>query len=409
MRDALRDRAAHDVIRKVHLRSDDTMLLTAIISSLILEGEEVRPSSIESIVLSDVDVSDLFARHIFPKLRNLYLSGHFRISSWDHLKSTTTALTNLSLDFNTTVPPSAVPTTSQILSLLASNPNLRFLTLSALPINDDSGGGSRLQVLLHHLEYISLSGTFHHLFPILHRLEFPERMDHGEITLHDCTPQGILEVIGPYIRDYLRRDARFRDRLRIFVSFTSSCILLHASVVGVGRHDVNRLPQDGPPHGRFRAALSQPILYHEGTRVCTDVLALLSQESLVSLETDLSVTEEIVVAMPNLEALYLISPVVPNGFLLPDPNGPNAHKKLLPSLRWLYLEDAEAVDDDWEPLVTYLAHQTSGNQAVSLDLFGEGVHVCPEVIEQIEGLVEELVYEPDLDQGCPFDRCLLVE
>jgi len=127
------------------------------------------------------------------------------------------------------------------------------------------------------------------------------------------------------------------------------------------------------------------------------------------LETDLSVTEEIVVAMPNLETLYLMRPVVTHGFLLPDPRGPNLHKKLLPSLRRLYLQDAKAVDDDWEPLVTYLAHQTSGNQAVSLDLFGKGVHVCPEVIEQIEGLVEELVYEPDRDQECPFDRCSLAK
>ena len=411
LRDALRDRAARDVIRKVHLRNNDMKLLTAIVSSLIPEGENVRPSSIESIVLSDVDVSDLFARHRFPKLCNIRLSGRFRISSWDHLKSTTTALTSLSLGPADTFPTSlpAIPTTSQILSLLASNPNLQSLTLSALPINDDDGGGPRPQVPLHHLEYILLSGTFHHVFPILHQLEFPERMDYGEIALHDCTPQGILEAIGPYIRDYLRRDPRFRDRLGMFVSSTSNCISLHASVVGVGRHHPNRLPHHGPPYARFRAMIFHPIPYHEATRLCTDVLALLPRGSLVSLETDLSVTEEIVVAMPNLEALYLITPVVPGGFLLPDPNGPNAHKKLLPSLRWLCMEDAEAAFDDWEPLVTYLAHQTSGNQAVLLDLFGDGVHVCPEVIERIEGLVEELVYVPDPYQECPFDRCPLAE
>ena len=64
LRDALRDRAARDVIRKVHLKSNDTGLLTAIISSLIPESEDVRPSSIESIMLKNVDVSDLFARHL---------------------------------------------------------------------------------------------------------------------------------------------------------------------------------------------------------------------------------------------------------------------------------------------------------------------------------------------------------
>ena len=72
-------------------------------------------------------------------------------------------------------------------------------------------------------------------------------------------------------------------------------------------------------------------------------------------------TEEIVLTMPNLEVLYLIRPVVSDRFLLPDPKGSNAHKKLLPSLRRLYLKDAKAVDDNWYPLITYLTHQTSGN------------------------------------------------
>jgi len=57
LRDALRDRAARDVVRKVHLNSSRTELLTAIVSLLITEGEDVRPSSIESIILKNVDVS----------------------------------------------------------------------------------------------------------------------------------------------------------------------------------------------------------------------------------------------------------------------------------------------------------------------------------------------------------------
>ena len=71
---------------------------------------------------------------------------------------------------------------------------------------------------LRRLEHISLSGIFRHcVFPILHRPEFPERVDRGEFKLYDCTPQGVLEVIGPCTRDYLRRDPRFRDRLQIVV------------------------------------------------------------------------------------------------------------------------------------------------------------------------------------------------
>jgi hypothetical protein len=395
LRDALRDRAARNVIRKVHLASNDTKLLTTIISSLIPEGGDVRSSSIESIVLSNTDVSDLFARYRFPKLHNLHLSVRSKISSWDHLKSTTMALTNISLNFS-----SITPTTSQVLSLLASNPNLRSLTLSGPPTNDDGGDCPRHQLPLRHLKRVSLTGAFRHVFPFLLRLAFPERMDHGDFFLHQCTLQEVLEVIGPYIRDYLRRDVRFRDRLGMYVSSTSRYISFHASAVGV-----DRLPQDGPPCGRFRATFFQSIPRDAGKKLSCDVLALLPQESIVSFKTDLLVTEEVVVAMPNLETLYLLYPVVSDGFLLPVPSGPNADKKLLPSLRQLYLEHPEVEGDNWGPLVTYLAHQTSGGQAISIKVFSEGLHICSEVIERIEGLAEDFSYELDPYQECPFGEC----
>jgi hypothetical protein len=404
IRDAIRDRAVRNVIRKVHLRSRDTELLTAIISSLIPEGEDVRPSSIESIVLNDVDVSDLFARHHFPKLYNLCLSGRFKISSWDHLKSTTIALTDLSLGFADTTPSSAIPTTSQILSLLASNPNLRSLALRALR----AGGGGDCpgpQLPLRRLERILLTGAFHHIFPIIHRLEFPERMDDGEILLEDCTPQEVLEVIRPYIRDYLRRDARFRDRLGMCVSSTPHSISFHASVVGVGHNGPNRPSERGPPYRKFTVAFSQPSTHDAAEKLCFEAFTIPLQESIVSFATHLSVTEEIL-AMPNLEALCLFHPVVSNGFLLPDPDGPNAGKKLLPSLRRLYLANVEAEDDNWDPLVTYLTHQTSGGQIISLEIFGDWVHTCSKVITQIEGLVEEVSYLLDPYQKGPFDKYL---
>jgi len=187
-----------------------------------------------------------------------------------------------------------------------------------------------------------------------------------------------MEVIGPHIRDYLQRDPRFRDRLRMVILSTIRCISFHVSAVGVGCHDPNRLPQHGLPNASFTVVLcaSRPISHHAWERLslCTDVLALLPRESLVSFETDLAVTEEILVTMPNLEALHLTSPAVSDEFLLPDPDGPNAHKKLLPSLRRLYLKDAKAMDDDWNPLVAYLAYQTSGDQ---------GVHVCLEIIKRM--------------------------
>jgi len=51
LQDALRDRAARDSIRSIRLRSGDACLLRSIISSLTLDGEDIRYSSIESLTL----------------------------------------------------------------------------------------------------------------------------------------------------------------------------------------------------------------------------------------------------------------------------------------------------------------------------------------------------------------------
>lgn len=401
---ALRDRAARDVIRKVHLSSNNPGLLTAIVSSLIPEGEGIRQSSIESIVLNDVDVSGLFARYHFPRLRNLHLRGRFRISSWDRLKSTTTGLTNLSLVLTDLASPPAIPTMSQILSLLSSNPNLRSLALNGLAIENDEGRSPSLQVPLHHLEEISLLGTFGDTFPILRRLGFSERMDRGVIAPHDCTLEEVSGTIVPWIRDYLRRDARFGDRLGIFASCDSRSISLHVNVVGVECPGADQLPQDGPPYWKFTVMLSQQIPPDVGKQLYINVLAPLPREYVVYFRTHFGMKEEVATMMPNLEFLHLVCPVVLSGFLLPDPNGPNAGEKLFPSLRRLYLEGVEAEDDDWGPLITCLAHQTfDSGRTLSLNLFGEGVHICPEVIKRMESLVEELVYVPDPDGSCSYE------
>ena len=42
--------------------------------------------------------------------------------------------------------------------------------------------------------------------------------------------------------------------------------------------------------------------------------------------------EELLITMPDIEVLRLVCPVMFDWFLLPDPDGPNVHKKLLPSL-----------------------------------------------------------------------------
>ncbi|KAF9645361.1 hypothetical protein BDM02DRAFT_3271756 [Thelephora ganbajun] len=401
LRDALRNRAARDVVRKVHLRSQNIDLLTSIVSSLTPEDEGIRHSSIESIDLCGVDLSDFFAQHRFPRLRDLSLFECLDLP-WDHLKLHTMALTNLTL-YNGVIPTAtSIPTTLQILSLLASNPNIRILTLHSPVAGDDGGHSPRFQVPLHHLEQFTLVTNFHHGFPILQRLELPDRMEHMDLNFRGCTLEGTRRIIGPYIGDYLHRDTRIGGRPGVFVLSTANGILLQVSAVCTWLHYVDRLPIRSHPYATLGVTLSQNTSRQERDELCIDILALLPRERIVYLNTNLSthVMEELLVPMPNIEALHLVDAVMPNWFLLP-----NAHRKLLPSLQWLVLENVATEDHDWDPLVRYLTRQTSGGQSVSLTVFGKGVHICTEVVKQIRDLVGWLVYDPGPGEECPFDSC----
>jgi len=415
LQDALIDRVAHDAIRKVHLRSRDADLITSILSSLTPEEEGIRSSSIESIFLDGIDVFNFFTRRRFPKLRGLSLCECANLP-WDHLGAHTRALVDLSLcddavsstsTLITLAPTTSIPTTSQILSLLASNPDIRTLTLQLLVSDDDSRYDPSYRAPLPHLESFSLTGSIHHIFPILQRLEFPNTVDYARLILHDSTLDVVRQVVGPYIRDYLQRDARFGDDLAIFISPGVSPVSIYATVRGVGNFRSDEVPDYKLPCAIFTMRLPQHTSRQEVDKLCIDILAFLPQERVVYLETGLptGVMEELLITMPNIEVLRLVGAVMFDWFLLPNPDGPNAHKKLLPSLRWLHLEDVETEDNDWDPLVSYLTYQTSGDHPVSLSVFGEGLHICWEVTEQIRDLVDVFHYYPDPDKGCPFDYC----
>jgi hypothetical protein len=179
LQDVLRDCAGRGAIRKVHLRDDDLQLLTDIISTLTPGrwyprqryrinrsgtcGCSPFPPPPRRLPTTGVDASDFFCRHRFPNLRDLSLSGRFTISSsaWDCPKSHTMALTNLSLSLD---PPSSILTTSRILSLLASNPNIQSLTQALSKINNDSKSNSKSRVQLHHLKELTLTGEPHRVF-----------------------------------------------------------------------------------------------------------------------------------------------------------------------------------------------------------------------------------------------------
>lgn len=389
LKDALKSRATRDLIRKVHLRGPDLRLLTSIISSLTPGDEGIRHSSIESIVLHSVDISDFLTRHRFPKLQGLDIS---RCSDLvlNHLKSHTMALIDLSLN-NMTPHAESVPTTSQILSLLTSNPHIQTITLFFLLVSGDIESSHRFRVPLRHLKSLSLSMDFRCALSILQRLELPDRMGKLQLSFDGCTLEGIRRDIGPYIRDHFQCHERHRDRLCVFVEIGIRRLLIQACVVGFGDEIHNR----SPPHTTFAIKLPDNTSGEERDKLSTDIFEFLPQELIVFLETNLSAgaMKKLLINMPNIEVFNLSDPVVSSGFLLPDPGGPNAHKKLLPSLRLLRLEYRVGVgSNDWSPLIRYLTHQTSGNQPVSLIVSGDEVHICWEVQMQIGSLIEGLAY-----------------
>jgi len=228
LQDAVRDRAARNTIRSIHLQNKKKSVVTSIISSLTPDGEGVRSSSIESIGLRYVDVSELFARCSFPKLWYLHLSKGINFSSWECLGLHTTALTTLHLAVGKTL---RDPSMSQILSILAANPCLQNLTLSSHAIPRDGGDGSTFPVPLCHLKNLSLRGAFHRVFRLLHQLDHPEEMGNMTLILTGCTVVDILGTLGPYLRDCLRCDWRVQDRLGIFVNSFDHCISIQASTI----------------------------------------------------------------------------------------------------------------------------------------------------------------------------------
>jgi hypothetical protein len=402
LRDALRDRAASDTIRSLHL-FNDRFLAAFVLSILTPDDEDVRRSSIESISLQYVDASRFFARHRFPKLWYLSFSTGVTISSWQDFELRTTALTTLSLTFNS-VP--RVPTTPQLLSILASNPRLQSLTLSNYMVPRGGGDGSTVPVPLRHLKKLILTGDFCFIFQLLRRLDHPETMDEIALTVLYCRVEDILGTLGPYMQGYIQRNGRFRDGLGIHVASSIRHISVRVSTI----NRVTR-PISKNSFATFAATFGDELPLPAENRLYIEFVAHIPSEYVVYFggEVSVDVVRGIVATMPKIRKLHLTGALLVGRFLQPDLDGPLSSEKLLPSLRWLHLKDTALEEDDWSPIIPYLTHQTSGGQRISLTIEGARQHICKDVLEEIKGLVEELVLKLILDDDCPFDYCLVSE
>ena len=403
LRNVLQDRATRDTIRRVHLISDSSALLNSIIASLTPNHEELRSNSIESLVLQNgsempMDVSDFFANQRFPKLRRLELTN-CTISPWNHLTSRTSALTTLNLNLSN---PSLSPTTSQLFSILASNPTLQHLGLVEHGIPNDGGNGSSSRAQLRHLKGLKLEGGLRHIIKLLHQLDHPRDMDDLSLSLYGCDIADIPQVIGPYLQDYLQRRNKPRNGLKVAVYSshyisTAAHIRLHVG----GAEDV-------PAQARENAFVTIIVLL-DGIRqenilkgATLDLITHIPREEVVHFGAYCTAipTEGACTRFPNLRVLSF--ELMPLFAVFPDPLIEDG--KILPSLEHVLLKDVFENNGDWSPLLTFLGRRLSSGNRLDTLVVARCSHVCQEVVNDIKGMVRELNIDCQ-NTMCPFGTC----
>ena len=385
--DALRNRAAQGTIRRVHLHAPYNYL-ESVIDLLTADRGEPRPNGIESIIFwnapDSLDVSSFFAHSRFPKLQRLELDCS-TISSWDHLTSQTSVLTILELNFGV---PSPTPTTSQLLSVLSSNPALRTVRLFDRAVPNDGGVESPIRVQLHHLKELLLDGGLRHVIRLLDQLDHPGNMDGLCLTLRDSDAIDISQIVGPYVRNHLQRHDRPQNGSNLRVS--GGCFgQWTGNEVGIR----SPAPERGPI---YRDVSVRVVLRGEPHRTLIERAALdlityapLEEADFFFAQNVPIVMEDIHTRLPNLRVLRFEAVLLRAAF--PDPNLVESGEAF-PSLEHLTLRHMVLDDGDWSPLVTFLACRvTSGNRLDTLEITCS-ICMCPEVMEGIRGMVREFEF-----------------
>ena len=387
--DVLQDRASRDTIRHVHLKSSNIVLLNSVLSPLTHNGVGIRSNRMESFILSNwdldspVDVSDFFAHYLFPRLKRLELS-YCSISSWDHLVLRTGSLTHLRLGFEY---PSPNPTTSQLLSLLASNPLLQRITLPRGTVPNDNDELSHLRIPLHHLRYLNLAGDLQHVLRLLDRLDFPVVLDEFEITLDGCTDKEISGKIGQYLRNLLQQRGESQIGLSLD-TFKQNRIALHVgNVVGMDQKSVHM------------------------DQVLDLTINLIPALSYVALR---GITLELIAQFPWGEFVYFEGPnkivrtLHPTG--IDPPTVSPQHSSCRDEDTFLYIQNLtlgwlSMHDDSWSPLTPADPSSSVGRLKILNTSFSG--HMCSEVVDKIKEVVPSFNATRGLNpsEECPFGAC----
>ena len=388
LRGELMDRITRDKIRRIHLRGDNPDLLGSVLSSLTPDGEGAQEKRIESIIFHTTvipeELLNFFSRSRLPWLEYLEIIGTLRKPLWDHVTSQTTRLTTLSLQLTQQPLPL---TTSQLHSILVANPNLQHLSLSKLLPDDDDESG--IQVPLRKLKTLSLTGTFRSVFWLLHRLDLPKVLDYTSLYMDDSTAEDIYQTLGPYMQSLFRSDVRFQGGLKVVTS-TRGYVNVYARLLADCLEETS---EPVWPSAKFSTSLINQLPDLVLRKLSRNLMEFIPQENVEFLQMGyaLGISEEFFIAMPNLKTLWLEDVTLTHGFLQPSPDGPRAGRKLLPSLRTLRLCSVTVEDGNWQPLITYLAHQTAGDESISLQVESKS-NIPPEFMEEIRGLVKGLEY-----------------
>ena len=205
----------------------------------------------------------------------------------------------------------------------------------------------------------------------------------------DATVEETSQILEPYIRDHFRRDIRFQDRLEITSFSPPGSVSISVNVLC----PQTTVPAQNP-FVAYMVVLANQTPPDVLEQSFVDLITLVPQEHIVSLSADLEMKppEVLFFTMPNIERLHLSDVELSEGFLQPKPEGPRANTKLLPSLQSLYLEDILLDNHDWGHLTTYLVHQTSGDQVISLEVDGNHPYMHSRVVNEIKDLVKEFTY-----------------
>ena len=363
---AIRDRAAQDMIREVSLESDDSSLLDSIISAITFDDPETRSSRIEAFTVrnndggrSAINLSNFF-QHRLPSLRRLCLSGRCQVSSWSSLGLQTTRLTTLSLKIEGN---STAPTTSQLLSILSSNPSLRHLDLFRGAVPNFDGSTSKLS--LPSLRKLQLKGYSRNIFGLLNILELPDKMDEVRFFLDDCSRLDLSQTLGRYLGDLVRRRGWSREGLGLWVHpgesryhlFAGDVTELHGSthvnwfvIVGVA-------VRDRMPGGKEASQLSSTLIEQ---LPLSEVVYLRATVPVLALDGPCA-------GMTNLVKLHLEDQSLPARFVGPPLGESQEHEEPFPSLKYLSVSRYVLGPDDWSPFVAFLSRRASiGRRIASL-------------------------------------------